>query len=83
MTTENEVPFYLIQTLHSLRIKYGMTTSQIAEQLKVSVNQYEEWEIDSSDIPFDKIMKFEKIFQMPAKYIYFGNDITLGNKENK
>lgn len=81
MTNENEVPFYLIQTLPSLRVKYGMTTSQVAEKLAVSHEQYKEWENDSSTIPYSHILKLEEIFQMPAKYIYFGRDITLSNKK--
>ena len=72
----NEVPFYLIQTLYSLRIKHGMTTFQLAEKLDVSIHQYENWEKDSSNIPYSHILKLETIFDMPAKYIYFGNDIT-------
>jgi len=78
---ENEVPFYLIQTLNSLRIKYGMTTSQLAETLGVSVEQYMIWEKDSSNIPYSHILKLETIFKMPAKYIYFGSDITFSNKD--
>jgi len=80
--TENEVPFYLIQTLYSLRIKYGMTTIELAENLGVSVDQYMNWEKDSSNIPYSHILKLETIFKTPAKYIFFGSDITFSNKED-
>jgi len=79
VTSENEVPFYLIQTLHSLRMKYGMNTSELAEKIGVSAATYEAWEIDSSNISFNQMLKLEEVFQMPSKYIFFGKDITLSN----
>ena len=79
MTSENEVPFYLIQTLHSLRLKYGMNSPELAEKIGVSTTTYEAWEEDSSNISFTQILKLEEVFQMPSKYIFFGKDITLSN----
>ena len=73
----NEVPFYLIQTLHSIRLKNGMESSEVAEKLGISVALYEEWEIDSSNISYSHILKLEEVFQMPSRYIFFGADITL------
>ena len=75
----NEVPFYLIQTLHSIRLKNGLKSSEVAEQLGISVAIYEEWEQDSSNISYYHILKLEEIFQMPSRYIFFGEDITLSN----
>lgn len=83
MTSKNEVPFYLLQTLHSLRLKYGMSSSEIAMKIGVSTATYEEWEKDSSDISYTHILKLEEIFQMPSKYIFFGTDITLSNPNHK
>ena len=79
MTSENGVPFYLLQTLYSLRLKYGMNSTEIAEKLGISATIYEEWEQDSSNISINHILKLEEIFQMPSKYIFFGKDITLSN----
>ncbi len=81
MISENGVPFYLLQTLHSLRLKYGMNSTELAEILGISTTKYEEWEKDSSNISFSHILKLEEIFQMPSKYIFFGKDITLSNPE--
>ena len=81
MISENGVPFYLIQTLHSLRLKYGMNSIDLAERIGVSLTTYEEWEKDSSTISFNHMLKLEEVFQMPSKYIYFGKDITLSNPE--
>ncbi|AMQ07280.1 MULTISPECIES: helix-turn-helix transcriptional regulator [Sporosarcina] len=81
MISENGVPFYLIQTLHSLRLKYGMNSIDLAERIGVSLTTYEEWEKDSSAISFNHMLKLEEVFQMPSKYIYFGKDITLSNPE--
>ena len=75
----NEVPFYLIQTIHSIRLKNGMTSSDVAEKLGISLAIYEEWEKDSSNISYYHILKLEEIFQMPSRYIFFGTDITLSN----
>lgn len=83
MASKNEVPFYLIQTLHSLRLKYGMSSSELAIKLGVSTTTYEEWEKDSSNISYSHILKLEEIFQMPSKYIFFGTDITLSNPNRK
>lgn len=79
----NEVPFYLIQTLHSIRLKNGMNSSEVAKRLNISVDQYEEWENDSSNISYSHILLLEEIFQMPSRYIYFGTDITLSVARNK
>ncbi len=81
MSFDNKVPFYLLQTLSSLKLKYGMDASGLASKLGVDIATYEEWERDSSNIPYHYILKLEEIFQMPARYIYFGSDITLSNPE--
>lgn len=81
MSSENKVPFYLLQTLSSLKLKHGMDTSELAYKLGVDIAKYEEWEDDSSNIPYNYILKLEEIFQMPARYIYFGRDITLSNPQ--
>jgi transcriptional regulator with XRE-family HTH domain len=75
----NEVPFYLIQTLHSIRLKNGMNSSEVAKKVGISVATYEEWEKDSSNISYSHILKLEEVFQMPSRYIFFGTDITLSN----
>jgi len=77
LKSENIVPFYLIQTICSIRLKYGMTPSELANKLGISLEEYEEWEKDSSDISYVNILKLEEIFQMPSRYIFFGSDITL------
>lgn len=82
MISENGVPFYLLQTLLSLRLKYGMNSTELAERLGISTTIYEEWEKDSSNISINHILKLEEIFQMPSKYIYFGKDITSSNPDN-
>ena len=79
----NEVPFYLIQTLHSIRVKNGMQSSEVAERLGISVDLYEEWENDSSNISYSHILKLEEVFQMPSRYIFFGTDITLSSAEKQ
>ena len=79
----NEVPFYLIQTLHSIRLKNGMKSSEVAKALGISRATYEEWEKDSSNISYAHILKLEEIFQMPSRYIYFGADITLSIAQNQ
>ena len=79
MMLGNEVPFYLLQTLHSIRLKNGMSSSEVAEMLGISVARYEEWEIDSSNISYSYILKLEDVFQMPSRYIFFGTNITLSS----
>ncbi|MHA6261477.1 helix-turn-helix domain-containing protein [Sporosarcina sp. CAU 1771] len=79
MVLENDVPFYLIQTLQSIRLKNGMRSSDVAEKIGVDTATYEEWEIDSSNISYNYILKIEEVFNIPSKYIYFGKDITLSN----
>jgi len=81
MKCENGVPFYLLQSLHSLRLKYDMNSTELANKLSISTAIYEEWEKDSSNISINHILKLEEIFQMPSKYIFFGKDITLSNPE--
>ena len=83
MMSGNEVPFYLIQTLRSIRIKNGMKSSEVAERLGIGVDQYEVWEIDSSNISYSHILKLEEIFEMPSRYIFFGADITLSVAKNQ
>ena len=73
----NEVPFYLIQTLHSIRLKNGMKSSEVAKELGITTAAYVEWEKDSSNISYAHILRLEEIFQMPSRYIYFGADITF------
>lgn len=79
MMSENEVPFYLIQTLRSIRLKNGLKSSEVAESLGISVQAYEDWENDSSNISYSQILKLEEIFDMPSRYIFFGSDITLSS----
>ena len=81
LSRENRVPFYLLQTLHSIRLKHGMSTTEIAKKLGINENDYKAWENDSSHIPYQYILKLEKTFQMPSRYIYFGSDITLYNQK--
>jgi len=81
MMLGNEVPFYLLQTLQSIRLKNGLNTSEVAEMLGISVARYEEWEIDSSNISYSFILKLEDVFQMPSRYIFFGSDITLSKQK--
>lgn len=79
MMLGNEVPFFLLQTLQSIRLKNGMNSSEVAEMLGISVARYEEWEIDSSNISYFHILKLEEVFQMPSRYIFFGINITLSS----
>lgn len=79
MILGNEVPFYLLQTLQSIRLKNGMSSSEVAEMLGISVARYEEWEIDSSNISYFHILKLEEVFQMLSRYIFFGTNITLSS----
>lgn len=79
MMLGNEVPFFLLQTLQSIRLKNGMNSSEVAEILGISVARYEEWEIDSSNISYFHILKLEEVFQMPSRYIFFGTNITLSS----
>ncbi len=79
---ENEIPFYLIQTLHSIRFKNGMTSSEVAKKLNIDVDKYKEWEVDSSNISYFHILKLEEIFQIPSRYIYFGKNIIESNPQN-
>lgn len=83
MNSENAVPFYLIQTIYSLRLKYGLTPSELANKLGISLVEYEQWEKDSSNISYVHILKLEEVFQMPSRYIFFGSDITLSNPQRK
>ena len=83
MNSENTVPFYLIQTLKSIRLKYNMTPLEIATKLGISLATYEKWEEDSSDISYVHILQLEEIFEMPARYIFFGSDITLCRPQKK
>jgi len=77
LNSENGVPFYLIQTIYSLRVKNGMNPSEVAHKIGVTVAEYEAWEKDSSDISYEYILKLEEVFQIPSRYIFFGSDITL------
>ena len=44
MTSEKRVPFYLHQILHSLRLKYGMNSTEFAESLGISTTIYDKCE---------------------------------------
>ncbi|MFD1929288.1 helix-turn-helix domain-containing protein [Sporosarcina siberiensis] len=81
MNSENGVPFYLIQTIYSLRLKSGMNPSELANKIGVTLEEYEGWERDSSDISYEHILKLEEVFQIPSRYIFFGSDITLYNTQ--
>ncbi|WP_438315296.1 helix-turn-helix domain-containing protein [Sporosarcina sp. FA9] len=81
MSSENGVPFYLIQTIYSLRLKNGMNPSELANKIGVTLAEYEGWEKDSSDISYEHILKLEEVFQIPSRYIYFGSDVTLYNTQ--
>ena len=74
MTFENRVPFYLIQTLHSLRLKYGMNSTELAERLGISTTIYEEWEKDSSNISFNHILSWKRYFKCHPS-IFFSEKI--------
>ncbi|HDE0674808.1 TPA: helix-turn-helix transcriptional regulator [Staphylococcus aureus] len=60
--------------LRAARINKGMSQKKAASLLGVHYQTLASWEKDSSDLSRSKMLLMEKIYGIPLKYIFFGNE---------
>ncbi|WP_040932027.1 helix-turn-helix domain-containing protein [Paenibacillus larvae] len=68
------IPLYQINTLRSLRTKYGYTQKEAAKLLGISEGTLRVWEKNSEGITYSKIKKIEEVYGTPQDYIFFGKE---------
>lgn len=79
MTTQ-QIPINLKWTLHSLRVRMGMTLEEASKQLNVSVPTLKNWENDPGTMQFKDIDKVTKLYHIPQEFIFFGSNLDLIEK---
>ncbi|HDE0360343.1 TPA: helix-turn-helix transcriptional regulator [Staphylococcus aureus] len=60
--------------LRAARINKGMSQKKAASLLGVHYQTLASWEKDSSDLSRSKMLLLEKVYGIPLKYIFFGNE---------
>ncbi|HCV6748725.1 TPA: helix-turn-helix transcriptional regulator [Staphylococcus aureus] len=60
--------------LRAARINKGMSQKKAASLLGVHYQTLASWEKDSSDLSRSKMILLEKVYGIPLKYIFFGNE---------
>lgn len=70
----NKIPMRAKHTIKDLRVRNGITQSQAAELLNVSVPTLRSWEKDSSSLRYDKMLQISEIYDIPLDYIFFGQN---------
>ncbi|MBE3590440.1 MAG: helix-turn-helix transcriptional regulator [Firmicutes bacterium] len=60
------------ETLRSLRVKMGLTQSEVARRLGVSVRTLRRWERDASKVPFHHALEIAVLFRAPLQRIFWG-----------
>ncbi|MNW58183.1 helix-turn-helix protein [compost metagenome] len=72
-----DIPIIFINTLRSLRVKFGYTQEEAAQLIGVSVPTLRSWEQNSNTIPYMVIKKIESVYRTPQDYIFFGNEVSF------
>lgn len=77
MTTGNRI--------RELRKKKGMSQTELAEKIGVSLNTMSKIESDKSDIPSESLKKVSEIFEVSADYLLSGkeNSSELSDEERE
>lgn len=76
----SDIPIGFINTLRSLRVKFGYTQEEAAELIGVSVRTLRSWEQDSKTIPYMVVKKIEHVYRTPQDYIFFGNEVSFSEQ---
>lgn len=58
-------------TLKAARVNAGLTQSEAADEIGVSVATIQNWENGASVPSWDKVMEIERVYQWPADSIIF------------
>jgi transcriptional regulator with XRE-family HTH domain len=72
-----EVSIQQRDTLRSLRIKFGYTQEEAATLVGVSVKTLRAWEKNSSNVPYQKMQTFERVYNTPHDFIFFGDEVAF------
>lgn len=76
----SDIPIGFINTLRSLRVKFGYTQEEAAELIGVSVRTLRSWEQDSTTIPYMVVKKIESVYRTSQDYIFFGNEVSFSEQ---
>lgn len=60
--------------LRAARVNRGMSQQKASSLLGIHYQTLASWEKDSSDLPQSKMLLIEKIYGIPLKYIFFGEE---------
>ncbi|UTF48240.1 helix-turn-helix transcriptional regulator [Limosilactobacillus fermentum] len=74
------IPTEVKHTIKDLRVRAGLSQSEVSKRLGVTEPTLRKWENDSSVLSFRQMKEIAGFYRIPLDYIFFGPDNAFSEK---